>query len=191
MCRGQKRACRVRFSLHHTSSGDGMHATRIGSNCLFPLSHLFSPQPTPRIYILCVRIFCLHAHICTTCVPSAGGSQKRVSDLLEMEFQTILNCHVSVGNSTWVSWKSSLNLRAIPPAPTLSHLAGPQESIFEMKFLLCCLAQPLTPDPSASQMLVSQALCSCQGCLDLVISPPIWLFLQYPTHIIPWILTHF
>jgi hypothetical protein len=39
------------------------------------------------IFILCVWAFCLYLCICTTCMPSAHGGQKRVSNSLNLESQ--------------------------------------------------------------------------------------------------------
>jgi hypothetical protein len=42
-------------------------------------------------------------HVCSTC-----GDQKRGSDLLELELQMVVSCHVVAGNTTQVLWKGSL-----------------------------------------------------------------------------------
>lgn len=35
------------------------------------------------------------------------GGQKSASDLLELELQMVVSCHVGAGNQTWVPQKSS------------------------------------------------------------------------------------
>lgn len=42
--------------------------------------------------------FCLHAFLCTTCVPGVHGDQRRTKEPLEMELQVVVNCWVSVGS---------------------------------------------------------------------------------------------
>jgi hypothetical protein len=39
-------------------------------------------------------------------MPDAHGGQKE-SDLLELEFQVTVRCHVDAKAQTWVLWKSS------------------------------------------------------------------------------------
>ena len=39
-------------------------------------------------------MFCLYVCLCTLCVPDACGGQKKVSDLLDLELQMIVSCHV-------------------------------------------------------------------------------------------------
>lgn len=41
------------------------------------------------------------------CMLSICGSRKRVSDLLELQLQMVVNLHVGAGNRTQVFWKSS------------------------------------------------------------------------------------
>lgn len=43
-------------------------------------------------------MFCLYVCLCTTCMPVACESQKRVSDPLELELQVIMSCHVGAEN---------------------------------------------------------------------------------------------
>jgi hypothetical protein len=43
---------------------------------------------------------------CTTCLPGAFRSQKRVSDLLELELQMVVSPYVGAWNF-WILWKSS------------------------------------------------------------------------------------
>lgn len=49
------------------------------------------------------------------CVPGAQGSQKQVSDSLELEFQMVVNWHVGIESQTFVSWKSTQNSLTIEP----------------------------------------------------------------------------
>jgi hypothetical protein len=46
---------------------------------------------------------CLHMQ---QCVCSACRGQKRVSDPLGLEFQTVVSCLVGAGNWTWVLWSA-------------------------------------------------------------------------------------
>jgi hypothetical protein len=45
-------------------------------------------------------VFCLHAYMYTTCVFGTCGSQKRVSDPLELELQMLVSCLMVAGNQT-------------------------------------------------------------------------------------------
>lgn len=54
------------------------------------------------------------------CVPGAQGSQKQVSDPLELEFQMAVNWRVGIGCQTWVSSKNirySLTIEPFLQAP--------------------------------------------------------------------------
>lgn len=51
--------------------------------------------------------FLLHISICTVCLPSALGGQRKASDNLELELQVIMNCHLDVRNQTQVPCKSN------------------------------------------------------------------------------------
>jgi hypothetical protein len=42
----------------------------------------------------------LHIIICTTCMPSGHGDQKRELDPLRLKLQRVLRCHVSAENQT-------------------------------------------------------------------------------------------
>lgn len=46
------------------------------------------------VFHLCVCVFCLHAHMCTTCVLGACRSQKRSSDHLELELGFVSSMRV-------------------------------------------------------------------------------------------------
>uniref|UniRef100_A0A8C8ULU8 Uncharacterized protein n=1 Tax=Peromyscus maniculatus bairdii TaxID=230844 RepID=A0A8C8ULU8_PERMB len=45
-------------------------------------------------------VFCLHVCLGIVCIPGSHRSQKRRSDLLEMELQIIVRCHVGARNQT-------------------------------------------------------------------------------------------
>lgn len=45
--------------------------------------------------------FCLYICICSECVPSVLGGQKRELDSLSLELQTVVRSHVGVENQTW------------------------------------------------------------------------------------------
>lgn len=47
---------------------------------------------------LCVQVFWLHVCKHTTCMLCTHRSQKRVLDLLELEVQMVVSCHVGSGN---------------------------------------------------------------------------------------------
>ena len=49
---------------------------------------------------------CMYVCVYTMSMPDAHGGQKE-SDLLELEFQVIVRCHVDAKAQTWVLWKSS------------------------------------------------------------------------------------
>lgn len=64
-------------------------------------------------------MFCLYVCIRTTCVAGACRSQKRASNSLELELQTIVICHVGSGNWAQVSGRATRALKhqAISAAP--------------------------------------------------------------------------
>lgn len=51
--------------------------------------------------------FCLHARLCTMCVPSWGGVQNMASDPVELKLQIFVICHVDDGNQIRTLWKSN------------------------------------------------------------------------------------
>lgn len=53
-------------------------------------------------FFLRVWVFCLLIHMCTTCMPSAQGSQKMVSGPVELQLQTVVSLHVGGENRIWV-----------------------------------------------------------------------------------------
>lgn len=52
------------------------------------------------------KTFCLCVCMCTTCVPSTQGSQKRVLGLLQPVLQIVVNCSMGSGTQTRVLCKS-------------------------------------------------------------------------------------
>lgn len=48
--------------------------------------------------MLCVWVFFLHEWLCFTCMPGVYGGQKRLSDLLKLELQTIVSLCVNIEN---------------------------------------------------------------------------------------------
>lgn len=49
------------------------------------------------------------------CVPGAHGGQKKASDPLGLESQTVVSCPVDAGTSTWIPWESSrFSILSIP-----------------------------------------------------------------------------
>lgn len=50
-------------------------------------------------------MFCLHVYVYTTCIPSGYRSQKRVSDPLEWNLETVMSLPVGSGSQTWVPFK--------------------------------------------------------------------------------------
>lgn len=62
-------------------------------------------------FILCMWIFCLHACLLDImCMPDAHGGQKRVSNSLEVEFQTITGHHVVLGTELQSSGGTATSL---------------------------------------------------------------------------------
>lgn len=51
--------------------------------------------------VLCMWTFCLFVYMCTMCVPSAQGGQKRVLDTLGLELCVIVSYYVDAGNWTF------------------------------------------------------------------------------------------
>lgn len=54
------------------------------------------------LFIVFAWVFGLPVGLYTTCMPDVHGGQKRVSDLLELELQTVVNYRVGAGDQTWV-----------------------------------------------------------------------------------------
>lgn len=63
---------------------------------------------------------CLQVCMYTTCVSSAHIGQLRLSDLLEVKSQMIVNHHVGAGNEPWSSKKAviALNYEVISLVPS-------------------------------------------------------------------------
>jgi hypothetical protein len=40
--------------------------------------------------------------MCTICVPGPSGGQKKASDPLELDSQTVMSCHVGAGDGTQI-----------------------------------------------------------------------------------------
>lgn len=55
---------------------------------------------------MCMGVF-LYLILCATSVPAAYRGQKRVSDLLELQLQMIMNHHVGAGNQIPNHWAMS------------------------------------------------------------------------------------
>lgn len=71
---------------------------------LYPLSLLLT-SPFKDIFILFNQyecFACVHACMCTPCMPDAQEGQKTVSDPLEVELQMVVSQRVGVGNQTLV-----------------------------------------------------------------------------------------
>lgn len=45
-------------------------------------------------------MFCLHVCVCSMYMPGALGSQKRLSESLELELSMVVSCHMGVKNQT-------------------------------------------------------------------------------------------
>ena len=65
-------------------------------------------------------VFCLHVRQCTTHVHDASGSQKRVSELIELELWMIVSCYVGDRKRAQVLCQE--HLCSLP----LSHLSSPK-----------------------------------------------------------------
>ena len=60
-----------------------------------------------RMWILCVRLFCLHICLCITWLSCGCNSQKMASEPLELELQmVVVSLCVDSGNWTHILWKS-------------------------------------------------------------------------------------
>lgn len=46
-------------------------------------------------------------HVCLYALPGAYGGHIKGSDLLELELQIVVNCHVDARNRTWSSAKAA------------------------------------------------------------------------------------
>lgn len=53
-------------------------------------------------FILCVWVSCLHICLHIPCAPGAQGGQKAALDLLDLELQKVVSCHVGAENWTRV-----------------------------------------------------------------------------------------
>lgn len=56
---------------------------------------------------MCIQVFFASMCLCTT-VCLVPQVQKRESDPLDLELQTLVSHHVGVGNCTWVLWNQSV-----------------------------------------------------------------------------------
>lgn len=80
----------------------GKHAT--SELPLSPYSFLHDTLKQQRTSRLdCSMFVC--GILCAMCVLAAHGGQKRTLDLLKLELQIIVNCHMGAGNQTWVLCK--------------------------------------------------------------------------------------
>lgn len=73
-------------------------------------SQMLRQAPTTAhqfIFLLLVWVFCLPVCIPLACLFPWKQSQKRMSDLMELELQAVVSCQVCAGNQTWVLSKSS------------------------------------------------------------------------------------
>lgn len=52
-------------------------------------------------YFMCMR-FCLDIYLYTMCAECLGRSEERALDSMDLEFQTVVSCHMGVGNGIWV-----------------------------------------------------------------------------------------
>lgn len=92
---------------------------------------------------------------CTTFIPDACGSQKRVPDPQKVGYRGLLSCHVGAGNQSWVLEKDSVltaQLSCQPPVAGFkiwsAHLnlgvainasdSDIQEDYYELKVSLGC-----------------------------------------------------
>lgn len=50
------------------------------------------------VYLNPIYLFCLHVCLCTLCMPGTYRDHKRVSDPLEFELKTVINCCVGARN---------------------------------------------------------------------------------------------
>lgn len=60
-------------------------------------------------------MFCLKVYMHTRCMPGACRGQRRVLDPLELQLQTAVRPHVSVGNWAWAFCKSSKSSSYLAP----------------------------------------------------------------------------
>lgn len=51
-------------------------------------------------------VYSFYLYVCITSVPGSHGGQKRTSGPLELEVQTVVNCHGGAGNLNVVLQKS-------------------------------------------------------------------------------------
>lgn len=52
-------------------------------------------------------VFPEHMFVYHICLSGTFGDQKKLSDPLKLELQTVVSRHVCVGNGIWALWKSS------------------------------------------------------------------------------------
>lgn len=49
-------------------------------------------------FYLCVRVFCQHVYMCTTCVPVAQGGKTKVLGPMDLELHMVVSYPVGAGN---------------------------------------------------------------------------------------------
>lgn len=80
-----------------------MESSDLFQVCL-AMSGLFNRKQSFKVFfldlfiLLCIWVFCLHVYLCTICMSSVCGSQKRVSGPPELELQAVVGGHMNVGN---------------------------------------------------------------------------------------------
>lgn len=62
------------------------------------------------LFFLCVWVPCLRVCMCSMCMPSARGRQKKTSDLLELKLPIVLSCHMGAMNRSQVLYKNKFYL---------------------------------------------------------------------------------
>lgn len=82
----------------------------------------FLPFASSSFKKICICVFCLNAHLCTTCMHGAQGGQKGGVRSPGTEV-TVVSCHMDAGNQTRSSGiiVSAVNHCAISPALALSN----------------------------------------------------------------------
>jgi hypothetical protein len=72
--------------------------------------------------LMCRDVLAASVCLCAECMPSARGSQKRVSDPLEPELQMAVSCHVGPGNPNPL--EEQLVILTALRGPSLMFLTG-------------------------------------------------------------------
>lgn len=94
---------------------------------------LFFPLKIYSFIFMCVC--CLRVCMCTTCLPSAHRAQRKALSLPELDFQTVVSCHVDAGNWAQVGCQRGQCSSLLSPLSSHRSLSILKTGLGEMRKL--------------------------------------------------------